>query len=604
MNRLSYLIRLMIVLLVVFSLGKTIFMVYNQSVESFTSSDVWQVLRHGFTMDLSTSAYLLIIPWLCCFFSLWTGSFPLRKVLIPYYIITGILLSVIIGGDAVLYEFWKFKLNASVFSYMQNPEGATSSVSLWFIAMCIITFLLAAILIILALMRVTPKIMSQPNHRILRSLGMILLGGFLFLCIRGGVQESTMNVGVAYYSPSLFLNHSAVNPAFSLISSIKRTKDYSNEFDWLQEERRKAAFDGLYPNETEDIVDTLLTTSRPNILIVMMESFGGKFVAELGGIEGVSPNLSRLIPEGIFWENFYANSFRTDRGTVSIFSGWISYPTVSLMRLPDRVGNLPSIAHSLQRVGYSTDYLYGGDIKIMGKKGYLVATGYETLISDADFSLSEVNESKWGVNDSVAASRTFEILRSKPVDTPWHLVFQTLSSHEPFEVPYHRLADKKLNAFAFTDACVGALVDSLRTLPSWDNTLIILLPDHGYLYDLTYENPEFFHCPMLWLGGAVRAPRRMTCLMNQSDLPATLLSQLAIPHTEFPWSRNVLSRHYSYPFVYCNYPSGILFRDSTGVSVYDIEGQRSITEFPSSSPERILKAKAILQTSYDCLGKQ
>ncbi len=604
MNRLSYLIRLMIVLLVVFSLGKTIFMVYNQSVESFTSSDVWQVLRHGFTMDLSTNAYLLIIPWLCCFFSLWTGSFPLRKVLIPYYIITGILLSVIIGGDAVLYEFWKFKLNASVFSYMQNPEGATSSVSLWFIAMCIITFLLAAILIILALMRVTPKIMSQPNHRILRSLGMILLGGFLFLCIRGGVQESTMNVGVAYYSPSLFLNHSAVNPAFSLISSIKRTKDYSNEFDWLQEERRKAAFDGLYPNETEDIVDTLLTTSRPNILIVMMESFGGKFVAELGGIEGVSPNLSRLIPEGIFWENFYANSFRTDRGTVSIFSGWISYPTVSLMRLPDRVGNLPSIAHSLQRVGYSTDYLYGGDIKIMGKKGYLVATGYETLISDADFSLSEVNESKWGVNDSVAASRTFEILRSKPVDTPWHLVFQTLSSHEPFEVPYHRLADKKLNAFAFTDACVGALVDSLRTLPSWDNTLIILLPDHGYLYDLTYENPEFFHCPMLWLGGAVRAPRRMTCLMNQSDLPATLLSQLAIPHTEFPWSRNVLSRHYSYPFVYCNYPSGILFRDSTGVSVYDIEGQRSITEFPSSSPERILKAKAILQTSYDCLGKQ
>jgi len=68
--------------------------------------------------------------------------------------------------------------------------------------------------------------------------------------------------------------------------------------------------------------------------------------------------------------------FRTDRGTVSLYSGWISYPTVSLMRLPDKVGTLPSIAHSLQRVGYSTHYLYGGDIKIMGKKGYLVAAGY------------------------------------------------------------------------------------------------------------------------------------------------------------------------------------------------------------------------------------
>lgn len=603
MNRLSFLIRLMIVLLLVFALGKVVFMLYNQSVETFTCSDVWQVLQHGFTMDLSTCGYLLIIPWLFCLITLWV-SFPMRKVLTPYYIIIGILLGAIIGGDAILYEFWKFKLNASIFSYMQNPEGATSSVSPQFIITRLAAILSVVVFVIFVLINITPKKLFCETHRLLRSLGMILLGGLIFLCIRGGIQESTMNVGVAYYSPSLFLNHAAVNPAFSLLSSIKRAENYAAEFDWLQEEERSSLFNGLYPDETEDITDTLLTTTRPNILIVMMESFGSKFVAEMGGIKEVAPNLSRLIPEGIFWENFYANSFRTDRGTVSLFSGWVSYPTVSLMRLPDKVGTLPSIAHSLQREGYTTHYLYGGDIKIMGKKGYLVATGYETLTSDVDFSLSEVNESKWGVNDSVTARRTFEILRKKPTDTPWHMVFQTLSSHEPFKVPYHRLEDKKLNAFAFTDACVGALVDSLRTLPSWDNTLIILLPDHGYLYDLTYENPEFFHCPMLWLGGAVRAPRRMTCLMNQSDLPATLLSQLAIPHTEFPWSRNVLSRHYSYPFVYCNYPSGILFRDSTGVSVYDIEGQRSITEFPSSSPERILKAKAILQTSYDCLGKQ
>lgn len=603
MNRLLFLIRLMMVLLLVFALGKVFFMLYNQSVESFTCSDVWQVLLNGFTMDLSTCGYLLIIPWLFCFISLWI-SFPMRKALMPYYVITGILLGAIIGGDAILYDFWRFKLNASIFSYMQNPEGATSSVSLLFIITRLIATFSAVVLIIFALRSITPRKLFCQTHRLLRSLGMILLGGLIFLCIRGGIQESTMNVGVAYYSPSLFLNHAAVNPAFSLLSSIKRAENYAAEFDWLQEEERNSLFDGLYPDETEDITDTLLTSTRPNILIIMMESFGNKFVAEMGGIKGVAPNLSRLIPEGIFWENFYANSFRTDRGTVSIFSGWVSYPTVSLMRLPDKVGTLPSIAHSLRRVGYSTHYLYGGDIKIMGKKGYLVATGYETLTSDVDFSLSEVNESKWGVNDSVTARRTFEILQKKPADTPWHMVFQTLSSHEPFEVPYHRLEDKKLNAFAFTDACVGALVDSLRTLPAWDNTLIILLPDHGYLYDLTYESPEFFHCPMLWLGGAVRSPRRISCLMNQSDLAATLLSQLAIPHTEFPWSRNVLSRRYTSPFVYCNYPSGILFRDSTGVTVYDIDGERPITEHPSPSPERILKAKAILQTSYDYLGSQ
>ncbi len=604
MKRLFFLLRLLLVLLLVFAVGKVAFMFYNHDVEPFTSSDVWQVLLHGFSMDLSTCGYLLVVPWLLCLISLWTRSFPMRKLLLPYFIIIGLLLGAIVGGDAVLYEFWKFKLNAAIFSYMQNPEGATSSVSPWFILSRVGLILLAALLAILAMVRVTPRSLCRESHLVFRSLGMILLGGLIFLCIRGGVKESTMNVGVAYFSPSLFLNHSAVNPAFSLISSIKRTEDFSAQFDWLSEEERSATFDGLYPADTEDITDTLLTTQRPNILIVLMESFGSKFIAEMGGIRDVAPNFSRLIPEGIFWENFYANSFRTDRGTVSAYSGWVSYPTASLMRLPAKVGTLPSIAHSLQGVGYTTDYLYGGDIKIMGKQGYLVATGYETLTSDVDFSISEANDSKWGVNDSVAARRVFEMLRQKPADTPWHMSFQTLSSHEPFEVPYHRLSDKTLNAFAFTDHCIGMLVDSLRTLPSWDNTLIILMPDHGYLYELTYESPEFFHCPMLWLGGAVRSPRRISSLMNQSDLAATLLSQMGISHTEFPWSRNVLSRRYTYPFAYSNYPSGILFCDSTGVSVYDIEGKRPITESPSPSPERILKAKAILQTSYDLLDKQ
>ena len=94
----------------------------------------------------------------------------------------------------------------------------------------------------------------------------------------------------------------------------------------------------------------------------------------------------------------------------------------------------------------------------------------------------------------------------------------------------------------------------------------------------------------------------MQVLMNQSDLAATLLSQMGISHTDFPWSRNVLSRAYTYPFVYSNFPGGILFCDSTGVSVFDIASRQPITEQPAPSPERVQKAKAILQTSYDQLG--
>ena len=601
MSRILYLLRLWLSLLLLFALGKMVFLMYNADVSPFGCADAWQVWWHGLTMDISTAGYVTALPLLLALVSVWWRRLPLRWVLWPYLTVVAVLLAVIIGGDTVLYEFWKFKLNAAIFGYMQNPEGATSSVSPLFIITRVGGILLLAVLAGWLLLRRTPVHFPAVRRRLVHTVLLVLCGGALFVGIRGGVQQGVMNVGVAYYSPSLFLNHAAVNPAFSLLSSLSKTKDFGGQFNWQDDRSLARSFEGLYPGETEDIQDTLLRVKRPNVLVVLMESFGSKFVHELGGLPDVAPGMSRLIPQSIFWTRFYSNSFRTDRGTVSAFSGWVSYPTVSLMRLPEKLNHLPSLARSLQREGYHTGYLYGGDITIMNKKGYLVATGYRQLTSAADFPKRETSESKWGANDSVTARRTYEMIAGGRMPEPWHMTFQTLSSHEPFEVPYHRLSDKKLNAFAFTDHCVTTLIDSLRNTPQWDNLLVILIPDHGFLYDLTYESPEFFHAPMLWLGGAIREPRRMEVLMNQSDLAATLLSQMGISHTDFPWSRNVLSRNYRYPFAYSSFPSGILFADSTGVSVFDITSRKPITEQPAPSPDRIHKAKTILQMSYDRL---
>lgn len=602
-SRLRFLVLLLLIVLSTFLVGKVAFMLYNASISPFGCRDVVDVLWHGLSMDLSTTNYVLVLPAVACLATIWWAELPLRKVLIPYYIIVGVLLGAIIGGDAFLYEFWKFKLNAAIFSYMQNVEGTVNSVSLWFIVSRFLVVLMGIIVFVWACIRLTPRRIETSCHRVLCTLGMVLTGGVMFVMIRGGVQESTMNVGKAYYSQHLFLNHSAVNPAFSLLSSISSSKDFSKQFDYLQESELSQTFDGLYPVPADDITDTLLSVRRPNVLIVLMESFGAKFVEELGGIPGVSPNMSRLIKEGVFWRNYYANSFRTDRGTVSAYSGFVSYPTASLMKLNDHNQNLPGIARTMRHEGYTTSYMYGGDIDVMGMRGYLVRCGYEQLFSESDFTIAEENESKWGVNDSVSAGRVLDIIRTKDAtgDKPWLMGYLTLSSHEPFEVPYHRLEDQKLNAFAFTDACVGRLVDSLKTMPVWDNLLVVLMPDHGFLYDLTYEDPEFFHCPMLWLGGAIKGPRTMDVLMNQSDFCATLLSQMGISHSDYPWSRNVLSTTYTQPFVYSTFPSGIMYKDSTGVSVYDITSQKSISERPAPNAMRLRRAKAILQTSYDKL---
>ena len=52
-------------LLLIFAAGKAVFMIYNRSIEAFTLGDMAQVWLHGLSMDVSTSCYLLTVPWLC-----------------------------------------------------------------------------------------------------------------------------------------------------------------------------------------------------------------------------------------------------------------------------------------------------------------------------------------------------------------------------------------------------------------------------------------------------------------------------------------------------------------------------------------------------------
>lgn len=107
---------------------------------------------------------------------------------------------------------------------------------------------------------------------------------------------------------------------------------------------------------------------------------------------------------------------------------------------------------------------------------------------------------------------------------------------------------------------------------------------------------------MLWVGGAVKAPRHVERLCSQSDLAATLLGQMGIPHGDFRFSRDVLSTAYSYPFAFHAFDNGIALVDSTGATVYDLTSKRTLTDVPSSSSSRLNIAKALLQKSYDDLA--
>lgn len=602
-KRIAYISLYFFTVLLIFILQKPLFMLYNGSIEK--GFDM-QVMIHGASLDAATAGYLTAFPFLLVLISIWFRKFPLKKILYGYYILAAALISIIFVVDMALYTFWGFKLDASVFLYIDSPKEALASVSVGFILLRVLAILLLIALNSWVLLKITPSVLTATRKRIAGTAGMLLLGGVLFIIIRGGVTESTSNIGQVYFSNEPFLNHSAVNPDFSLLSSMGKSQDFASEFNFFDEEKRAALFDGLYPTTDGDSIIQVLNTKRPNILIILMEGFGGAFVEPLGGLPDVTPHFNRLSKEGVFFTNCYANSFRTDRGTVCTFSGYLGLPTASVMKIPAKSRTLPAIAEGLSKAGYKTDFLYGGDINFTNMKSYLLSTGYQRLTANTDFSLAEQTSNAWGVNDDITFEYLYNQLRNRKEEGSWHTAFLTLSSHEPFEVPYHRLEDKIPNAFAYTDECLGKFIDRLKQTPAWKDLLVICLPDHGFYYPREGSNamPRFYHIPLLWLGGAVKQPMQVDKIMNQTDLAATLLGQLGLEHTAFTFSRNVLGSDYKYPFAFYSFNNGFSFRDSTGVTVFDNNSGSILFDEPEADESRLDKGKAILQTVYDDLGNR
>lgn len=577
---------------VVFIAAKLVFMLVNYEGHAFDIGNVWAVIVHGLSLDLSTSLYFLILPFLTTLISLWWDDRRLHTFLRIYYGIIATMLMLAFVADTSLYPFWGFKLDASCLQYLETPTEVRASVSGFYMALRIV-FLILGSYALYRLYKAIPFWAKDPSRRQAATVTNILFIPLIVIGIRGGLDESTTNIGQVYFSQDQFLNHSAVNPVFSFLSSFEKTASNIVDYDFFSQSECDTLMKDLYPT-TSVCTDTLLTTTRPDIVIVLMESAGDIF-------EKVMPRLRRLKKEGIDFTACYGNTWRTDCGTVCTYSGYPSFPTSSVMKMPPKTNHLSGIAATLREVGYQTYYLYGGDINFTNMRSFLVTTGWEQLQWKADYTNEEQSSAKWGVRDDITFNTLYEQIAA--IDTAathqrYLFGFSTLSSHEPWDVPLKKIDQEIPNAFYYLDACIGDFIDQLKQLPQWDNLLIIFLSDHSIDYGSYTEAMQARNkIPMVWAGGAVKAPRKVTKLCNQTDLAATLLAQLRLPHDQFRWSRDVLSASYRYPFAVHNYNNGFSLTDSTGFIAYDLNSHRLVTNESSQATRLERMGKAILQAT-------
>lgn len=607
-KRVLFLFACFITFILVFALQKPVFMLYNHaSGGGLSISDYLQVMVHGLQLDATVAGYLTVIPLLLILLSVWIPGRYITFILKGYFFIVACIISLIFVVDIALYPYWGFRLDATPLFYLQSPSDALASAPASTLILQTLVFVVYTYGIFWALKRFVLPLMPEQYVKKMfsNSVQLVLLGGILFIPIRGGVTTSTANVGMVYFSKNQFLNHSAINPCFSFLASLSKQQDFAAQYNYFNESQRSKIFKKLTNQPQGDSIPELLTTKNPNIILILMESFSANAIEVLGGEAGVTPNINRLSKEGILFSNMYANSFRTDRGIVAVLNGYLAQPTTSIMKYPAKSQTLPSIAKSLQKKGYTSDMLYGGDINFTNMQSYFFSSGYSKVTADRDFPLKS-RLSKWGANDDITFAHLYQSMTDNSRKEPFFSTFLTLSSHEPFEVPYNRLKDPYLNSVAFTDSCLGDFIDKLKKLPLWNNTLIVLVSDHGFRYPASVKehDPKRYHIPMLWLGGAIKEPRVIANYGNQTDLAATLLYQLDLPHKEFTFSNNMVdSLQPAYAFY--SYNNGFGFIDTTGVSVYDCESEKPLIIKPEAGNEiRLNNGKALLQTLYDDLGSR
>ncbi len=602
-QRALYLLKFCVATVFFFVVAKVVFILYNLSKDDMSFFDVLQVLYHGLSLDLSMTLYLLIIPFLLSIVSLW---FSISKwIFRAYYVVAATLLSLAFVADTSLYEFWHFKLDASCLSYLETPTEAMASVSLGYILIRLVWAILCGLVIYWVYDKLTPHCilskLAKNSQKFIATMIALLLIPFIIIGIRGGLDVSTTNIGQVYYSQNQFFNHSAVNPIFSFFASLEKSAQ-NVVYHFMEDAESEHIVQELY-NTLSVGSDTLLTTQHPNVIIILLEGCGSVFT-EVGGKTDVMPNFNRLMREGIYFANCYGNTWRTDRGTLCTWSGYPSFPTMSVMKMPSKSRSLPNIAKTLkQERNYHTYYLYGGDINFTNMRSYLVAGGFEQLIWKKNFSPVEQETGKWGVRDDITFKTLFTTASSVP--QPFLIGYSTLSSHEPWDVPVQQFKDKKLNAFFYLDKCIGDFIQQLQKSALWNNTLVVMLPDHGIFYEnLSESDPMLNHIPMLWVGGVIKEPRRVELICNQTDLPATLLGQLGISHDEYAFSRDVLSKTYTQPFAIHTYDDGVTMIDNTSFINFDFISNKMVKSRGPHSSSLLQNAKAILQVASKDLDKR
>jgi phosphoglycerol transferase MdoB-like AlkP superfamily enzyme len=370
------------------------------------------------------------------------------------------------------------------------------------------------------------------------------------LGVRSTLDHRPANPALFALTPDTMVNSLILNSAWSVTYEAYRMKDEAisseiygklPEAEILAEVRATAdGFGGPPRRWLSDDIPTLnrLTPTRQrekplNLVIVLQESLGATFVESLGGVP-VTPELEKLKHEGWWFEQLYATGTRSIRGIEAVTTGFLPTPAQAVVKLSLAQQGFYSLAETLRREGFHTEFIYGGEAHFDNMRSFFTGNGFQSVVDEKDY-VNPVFMGSWGASDEDLFNKAHERF-SKHHDEgkPFFGLVFTSSNHSPFEFPDGRIelydAQKGTdnNAVKYADWAMGRFFEQAKASPYWKDTLFLVVADHDIrVRGNTLIPVERFHIPGLILGADIE-PRRMQTVASQIDLGPTVLSLMGV----------------------------------------------------------------------------
>jgi phosphoglycerol transferase MdoB-like AlkP superfamily enzyme len=371
----------------------------------------------------------------------------------------------------------------------------------------------------------------------------------------------------------------------------------SNNYQFYPMEEARKTVEGILKPEKDTTV-SILKNGRPNIVVLLMESWTADLIESLGATPGITPEFAKLENEGLLFTQVYSSGNRSHEGIASILGGHPALPYTTFTANPVKFPGLPSMVQVISKEGYHSSFYYGGQLNYGNLRAYLHYNQFEKIIEESDIDPS-VPRGRLGVHDEYMYKRFID--DQKGMKEPFFSMLFTLSSHSPYDFPMEPVIDwagnenKYINSAYYADKCLGEYFRMARQQPWYDNTIFIIIADHGHnsYKNWRYESFEYHHIPLLFYGNPLKDEYRgakMDRVADNSSLPKTLLKQLGLSADGFYWGSDLFNP-FSPEFAYVVLNDGYMWKTPKGEVVYSMMWSHYYSKkFPEGTSDKEIES--------------